>query len=264
MFGKAFISELDHRPDSERLDEIIRIIDNLGLPFTIQAYETGTNLFLDLGNSHHRVGVSCHYDTVDKAGGANDNGSAIAVCLNLINNFPVNDMHAPAMRIFFFDEEENGLRGSAAYIREFGINNIQSLINLELVGLGDQFALWPIHPGSAIPIATAFEANCKDMEIPTKRFDKIITNTADHVSFQKAGFSNVFTLTAISEKDIETAYHYFRAQEFDVDSATLWEIMRQAPVFEPYHRSSDTAEKLSDDTLSLATKMVWETVRSMQ
>jgi Zn-dependent M28 family amino/carboxypeptidase len=263
MTHKDLIKQLDNKLNYERLEIIIKQLDNLGVEYDKQKYSTGINLLVDLGKAKKKIGVSSHFDRVTNSAGANDNGSAIAVCLDIIKKFKEWGNEDVGLRIFFFDEEETGLKGSSAYIKERGTKDLIGLMNMELVGLGDQFALWPVDHATNGLILKAFEATSHQKKIPSKRFDQIITNTADHLPFQKAGLKDSFTITRISDRDIETAQHYFKALELKADRETLFEILSKAPIFEHYHRPTDTFEKLSEDSIAITSATIWETILVM-
>lgn len=165
-----------------------------------------------------------------------------------------------ALRVFFFDEEENGLKGSTAYVKERGVKDLIGLINMELVGLGDKFALWPVNEKNGTQILTSFEKVSKQKEITSMRFDQIVTNTADHLPFQNAGLQDYFTVTCISDKDIEVAQHYFKALELEVDKQVLFEILSSAPIFEHYHRPTDTFDRLNEGSIQMTSNAIWETI----
>jgi len=262
MTYKGFIKQLDHRPNIERLKIITDHLKQSGVEFFIQGYSTGTNLIVDLGEpfDRKRIGVSSHFDRVTNAGGANDNGSAIAVCLDIIKKFTDLKNEGIGLRVFFFDEEETGLHGSTAYVRENGMRDLKGLINMELVGVGDKFALWPVNAQSNGQILKTFEAVAQQNKITARRFDQIVTNTADHLPFRKGGLNDCFTITCISDQDLEAAVHYYRALEYEVDRQTLAEMLLKAPVFEHYHRPSDTFEKISEETLSMTSSIIWGTI----
>jgi Zn-dependent M28 family amino/carboxypeptidase len=258
------IKLLDNKLNYERLEIIIKELDKLGVVYDMHQYSSGTNLIVDLGGAKKRIGVSSHFDRVPNSAGANDNGSAIAVCLDIIRRFKAMNNNDMGVRVFFFDEEETGLNGSTAYVQERGIKDLIGLINMELVGLGDKFALWPVNENTNGQILTSFESVSEQKKITSKRFDRIITNTADHLPFQKAGLKDAFTITCISDKDIDTALHYFKAMEFGVDKQTLFEILSTAPIFEHYHRPTDTFDKLSEDSIRMTSTAIWETIVKVQ
>jgi Zn-dependent M28 family amino/carboxypeptidase len=258
------IRRLDNKLNYERLDIIIEQLDQLGVGYSKQQYSTGTNLFVDLGSSEKKIGVGSHFDRVQDSAGANDNGSAIAVCIDIIKKFKESEITDLGIRVFFFDQEETGLKGSTAYIKEYGIKDLIGLINMELVGLGDKFALWPVNESTDGRLLNSFELASCFRRIVSKRFDQIVTNTADHLPFQKAGLHDSFTVTCISDKDIVTAQHYFRALEFEVEKETLFEILASAPIFEHYHRPTDTYDRLNEESIQMTSATIWDTIVSVQ
>ena len=254
------IQQLDGKSNYERMEIITHQLHKLGVDYSRQKYSSGVNLIVDLGNGRKRIGVSSHFDRVQNSAGANDNGSAIAVCLDIIKKFMESKNDSFVLRVFFFDEEENGLKGSTAYVKERGIKDLVGLINMELVGLGDKFALWPVNERHGTHLLTSFEAVSKQKKITSMRFDQIVTNTADHLPFQNAGLQDSFTITCISDKDIEVAQNYFKALEFEVDKRVLFEILSAAPIFEHYHRPTDTFDKLNESSIQMTSDTIWETI----
>jgi len=88
---------------------------------------------------------SAHYDHLGRMGknvyfpGANDNASGVAMMLNLAEYYSKN---APEKSIVFmaFGAEESGIIGSQFYTENplFPLKNINFLINLDLLGTGDE------------------------------------------------------------------------------------------------------------------------------
>jgi hypothetical protein len=258
MKPTAIIQQLDHQSKANRLKILQQELDALGVPFQLQPYTTGLNMWVDLGEGEKRIGIGSHYDVVPGSGGANDNASAIAVCLDTITRYKTTNHSKPPLRIFFFDEEENGLKGSAAYVKQNGIHDLQGLINMELVGMGNQFALWPVKSTLKTPILQAFEATAKAQGIPCNRFDYIVTNTADHVSFRNAGLTDAFTVTCISDTDKRIATDYYRALEMGAEYDELVEILSNAPLFAHYHQPTDICQWLDDGIILRTAQTIWE------
>jgi Peptidase family M28 len=264
MTHRNLIRQLDNKSNHERLEIIINQLHRLGVDYYKQEYSTGTNLIVDLGKAKKRIGVSSHFDRVENSAGANDNGSAVAVCLDIIKKFKESKTNDLGLRVFFFDEEETGLKGSTAYIKERGIKDLIGLMNMELVGLGNQFALWPVgHEANGLILKT-FESISNQKKIAAGRFDQVITNTADHLPFQKAGLADSFTITCISDSDVETYQHYLKALESEADRETLFGILSKAPLFEHYHKPTDTFEKLDENSIRMTAATIWETILSIQ
>lgn len=254
---------LDGQPNATRSALIIEHLDALGARYVAQHYATGTNLVVDLGRASRKIGVGAHFDRVPAYPGANDNGSAIAVALDIVRRHQETSSEA-GVRVFFFDEEETGLKGSQAYVDKYGIGDLGGLLNMELVGMGDTFATWPVTAASGGPLLAAFEAVAQRQRVRCQRFDQLVTNTADHRPFRQAGLRDAFTITCITDQDVAVAQRYFQALAQQADQWTLWEILAQAPLFLHYHQPTDTHEKLSEATLAMTAAAVWETILATQ
>jgi Zn-dependent M28 family amino/carboxypeptidase len=260
---REIVKVLDDQPNALRRALIIEQLDALGVRCVAQRYSSGTNLVVDLGRTTGKIGVGSHFDRVLTSAGANDNGSAIAVCLDIIRKHQEAGSKA-GVRVFFFDEEETGLKGSRAYVQQYGTGDLAGLLNLELVGMGTKLALWPVDTAPSGPLLNTFEAVARRQGVHTSRFGQLVTNTADHVPFLRAGLRDTFTITCITDQDMAIAQHYFQAIEQQADLATLQEILAQAPLFQHYHQPTDTYEKLSEATLAMTSDAVWETILAAQ
>lgn len=227
------------------------------IDYAVQLYGSGENILVQPAESKPVVAVCSHVDMVPHSPGANDNASAIAVCMDLLSRLKTYRFNHIGVAVFFFDEEESGLKGSKAYVNEYGIRNLRALLNLELVGQGDQFALWPLDDTATGRMLTVVEAAAAEAHVLTRRFDQIITTTADYASFRRAGLQDAFTLTCVSDTDLDVAYHYSKALEFDVDKSVLQEILQQAPLFQHYHQPTDLSRHLSEDSLRMTADVTW-------
>ncbi len=256
------VRSLEGKSAYKRSEIIEQTLMRWGIAYEIHPYATGRNILVPSGMPQW-VGISSHFDTVAHSPGANDNASSIAVCLDLIRRNHIKPSRKMGIGFFFFDEEERHLRGSQAYVDQLGIHGMIGLINLEMVGQGDRLALWSLNEKNNGRVLKALESTANIENIFTRRFDRIVANTADHASFRKAGLADAFTVTCISEKDIEIAWHYYKAQEFDVDKATLREIISQAPLFQHYHQPTDTSEHLSEESLQMTAHVLWRTLQAL-
>ena len=256
------IQTLEKLPDHQRFEQIVQWLHEIGCPPKIQQYSTGKNIILSSAKSY-KIGIGSHFDTVPNCPGANDNASAIVVCHALAELYKNDPLDNLGVEFFFFDEEERGLVGSHAYLKKFGLNGLRGFLNLELVGMGNQFAIWPVDHNHDGRLLNAFERTCSASGIGYGRYDQVIMNTADHESFRDVGLEDSFTITCISNKDVEVAYHYYRAMEFEVDSKTLYEIIQEAPLFQHYHQPSDKSEHLTEECLSMTVSTIWETLKML-
>jgi Zn-dependent M28 family amino/carboxypeptidase len=83
--------------------------------------------------------IGAHYDTVAGCVGADDNGSGVAVLLEIAEYFSANPVKYP-IQLIAFDMEEYGLLGSAAYADKLKHENqkIRLMISLEMLGYCDR------------------------------------------------------------------------------------------------------------------------------
>jgi Zn-dependent M28 family amino/carboxypeptidase len=257
------IKHLDYKPNGKRREIIIDRLEELQVEYRTQEYGTGVNLVVDLGAGAKKIGISSHFDRIPESPGANDNGSAVAVCMDVIKKIRKEKNQEIGLRIFFFDEEETGLKGSSAYVREYGIKDMIGLINLELVGIGDKFAIWPVNLNSSGDLLELFEHSANSAKIETIRFDKIVTNTADHLPFRKGGLLDAFTITCISDKEIEAASQYYKAIQQGLDPAFLLEILAETAAFANYHQPGDSYEKIKEKSILITSSVIMDTIKNM-
>lgn len=262
MLLLSYIQALEGKSDNERLRIIQSCLDEWKIAYQLQPYGSGTNLFIKPNKSPY-IGISCHFDVVPFSPGANDNASAIAIVIELIRRNIASPTQQIGLQFFFFDEEEKQLKGSKAYIKEFGIEGMMGLFNLEMVGQGDRLALWEVESDAKGLLLETLEKTGKENGVPVLRFNKIVTNYADHMSFRGAGVNESFSITCISQKDLEVSLHYYKAQELGVDNSTLQEIMAQAPLFHHYHQPTDKSDYLSEQTLQMTAQTLWQTIQAL-
>ncbi len=149
------------------------------------------------------VVFTAHYDHLGMMGannifwGANDNASGTAMVLSLAKYFS-KDENRPKYSIGFmlFAAEESGLLGSKAYVENpvFPLNQIKSLINLDMVGSGSE--------GIALINGEANPELCAKIEKLNEAY-KYFTDirigkescNSDHCHFHKAGVPALFIFT---------------------------------------------------------------------
>ena len=248
----------------ERRDVIREALLNLGIPYKVQKYATGENIYVD-GGKGENIAIGSHYDCVAGSPGANDNASAVAVALDVLARIKDEPLKNIGLTAFFFDEEENDLRGSQAYVLEHGVKNLIGIYNMELVGSGEIVALWPVKNTDSSLLITTLRIQADNSIVPTFCFEELVTNTADHASFRMAGMADTaaFTLTTISGQDILVGKAYREARKRNSSMATLAEIIGQAPVFSNYHKASDSSDKLNEKTLRMVSDLLVATIRKL-
>jgi hypothetical protein len=114
--------------------------------------ESYQNLILNLwvdekGQDRAPILIGAHYDTVLASPGADDNGTGIAVLLELARFFSINKATDP-IRLVAFDLEEYGLLGSRAYADFLKQENqpLRLMISLEMLGYCDRSPNSQLYP----------------------------------------------------------------------------------------------------------------------
>lgn len=253
------IKVLEQLSDSERMVQIGKWLEEMGLSPEIQDFEGGVNMFLR-SEKPPRVGIASHYDTVPGTPGANDNCSAIVVCLEIARRYKEASFSTFGLDLFFFDKEETGLRGSKAFVKEYGTSEYLGLLNLEMMGKGSLFAIWPVEDQAEGTVLTAFEDACVEQGTSFIRVDQVVMNTADHESFREGGLADAFSITCISPKDVQLAMLVAEKRSQGVSEYELSDLFDEAPIFEQYHLPTDTHHHLSEESLQLTADALWKTL----
>ncbi len=260
-----FVRLLEGKSNEARKQTIEQILREWQVSYTLQPYTTGTNVFYKPATHLAYVGIGSHFDVVSRSAGANDNASAMAVALYILKQSLAYPFTNFQIAVFFFDEEENYLQGSDAYCEEFGVKDMLGLYNLELVGQGDKFALWSLDQQDKGILLETFEKTAHERQLTTFRFDQIVTNMADHVSFRTAGIipAEAFTITCISDLDLAVAGEYYMAQAEKKGFDSLFKILQKAPLFQHYHQPTDQSIHLSEQTLQMTAQTLWQTLQNL-
>jgi Zn-dependent M28 family amino/carboxypeptidase len=254
-----YVRQLESQPAEKRREIIQLHLDRWGVPYELLPYETGVNLVVTPLHPAF-IGISCHYDVVAGSPGANDNASAVAVTLEIIRRNQLYYTRRLGLQCFFFDEEELQLRGSRTFLEHYGLGKMIGLINLEMVGQGDRLALWSLNGEARGRVLKTFEAVAREQGVATERYDRIVTNYADHLPFREAGLADAFTVTCITGQDREVARRYYEALDQQAPLATLRSLLAQAPLFRHYHQPTDESSHLSESSLRMTADVVWETI----
>jgi aminopeptidase YwaD len=143
----------------------------------------GKNVVARMANSNTPALIlGAHFDSVPGSPGANDNASGTAAILEMARRLPPN----LADKVWFvsFDGEEDGLRGSQAFVEQLPTNVVEGLrgmLNFDMVGINDRLSLG----GSSQIIEAALSVAPNLGRFPAR-------GDSDHASFAAEGIPNVF------------------------------------------------------------------------
>jgi hypothetical protein len=153
---KAWLAELTGDRETTIDQKVVRITDRrsttnkelarrwierefgeLGYQMSRHRYEGGQSVVAELaGTSGKTLLLTAHFDTV-MTSGADDNGSGVVSALAIARALSSRGL-SDTLRVVLFDGEEQGLRGSRAYVRDLvasgGDRAVKGVFNIEMTG----------------------------------------------------------------------------------------------------------------------------------
>lgn len=154
---------------------------------SIQETKTSQNIIARSPQDDCQVIVGAHYDTVEAAPGANDNASGSATLLEIARVLDLADQEQGVCFVAFGAEETalSGSRHFVAALTSQGQPSLQTMVNLDMVGVGSEWQLM----GSPSLVEKI------DQEAAALGLDPMPTDShlsGDHVSFMNAGIPAIF------------------------------------------------------------------------
>lgn len=176
---------------AERLEGLLMALREEEIPFTLKRCRIGENwvenVHVEVGSGTPKVVIGAHHDSVDGSTGANDNASGVCVLLSLAKSWLQSPPGIP-LELVFFDREERVDKGSEAYVRDTGKENILAMVNLDICGYGDTIAIAPSRNLQSGLLAGAIGG----LDTVDYRF-QIVDHLppGDDVTFEKQGIPNI-------------------------------------------------------------------------
>jgi hypothetical protein len=222
---------IEHRQEARTY--LAALFTRLGLEPKRQAYSAdGENIYavLSCGKpSAETIVLGAHYDTVNGAPGANDDGSGVAAVVGVALEMTRVASRSRDIIFVFFDQEERGLVGSKAFAQMLKDENrvVHSVHTI------DQLA-WDSNGNRAVEIELPYEGAMELYQLasdgltPPVPLLAVSTASSDHSSFRHLGFKAV----GITEE-----YRHHDTTPF-------------------YHKPGDTFQTVNFDYLTSSTKLV--------
>lgn len=156
-----------------------------------QSNAIGRNIIAHLpGVTQPKLIIGAHYDSVEGSPGANDNASGTAVVLGLARN--LSPAIARQVWLISFDGEEDGLKGSAAFVDRATpqfLTALKGMINFDMVGVNDQLLLDSSGTFSTLLKHTPMLASTKSVAVDSSQF-----GSSDQASFKSQNVPTLFFL----------------------------------------------------------------------
>ena len=195
----AALSNKPHPVGSEehaRVGEYIRSqLTILGLTPEIQRTTVVSNIVARLkGTSGGKaVLLVAHYDTVPSSPGASDNGSGVAMMLEILRALKAGSPFSHDVMFLFSDGEEIGLLGAKAFVYQHRwAKEIAVVLNFEARGNSGPSIMFETSPENGWLIRQFASASPRPVASSLSHdIYKLLPNTTDFAIFKEAGFAGL-------------------------------------------------------------------------
>jgi len=192
-----YLQRLVQPTNAARFDALKKLLEEKGVAYTVHAFPgskesggvPGNNIVVTIGNGPRDLVVTAHYDAEKLADGTLvegvvDNGASTVALVKLAEAAKAMGLKHRLV-IVFFDQEELGLLGSAAWIKSIDKSRIDAVVNFDVAGYGDTVIYGGLKNDPSGKIGTAMEIVCLRRAVDCMRFP--IYPPSDDRSFAAAG-----------------------------------------------------------------------------
>lgn len=181
----------------DRASVIRERLGRMGISSITRSFDGGENLeirFAAAGESEAPVEsvlvLGAHLDRVAVGQGAVDNGASCAILIELARSLGERPPPVDVL-LLFFDREEDGLRGSRAWVRDHGeaLRSYRRVgyLNLDINAYGDTIFFGPHPRGGRLPALVRLASRREGLEaVGSARYPP-----SDNLSFSAAGLESI-------------------------------------------------------------------------
>jgi hypothetical protein len=233
----ADLGRFDQPSNEARFDALAGLLKSRGIAFDVEPFTVtprkndprpeGRNIVVTVNGREPEIVIGAHYDAVrmqngTMSKGAVDNAASVLILVRLAETLtrtrPKNHV-----RIVFFDMEELGLLGSAAYANAHGDRRTLVMVNLDVNAFGDTLMYGP-RTSSNDAAFQAMRETCLQVARGCVEFPQM--PPSDDLSFQKAGIATV-SMTMVPERQAHQLWLAINAaKESGLQSGFTPEILR--------------------------------------
>ncbi|MCS7081503.1 MAG: M28 family metallopeptidase [Bacteroidetes bacterium] len=248
-----YVRALEGKSGAERRQVILSYLKSWAVPYRLQPFDTvlartsdtlrGVNVIVSMGPAKRPAWiVGAHYDAAAGSPGANDNATGVAVLLGLIRFFHGRPLQEP-IAFHFYDLEEQGLLGSAHYVRSAERGEIRAMLNLDVVGEGEEIYVGPVGGGDDDWILPRLRRAVQGELFPLR--ERAFYPHSDHASFARAGLENL-SLSIVPRGDADRLAAWAQGRRSGASPRVLRRL----------HRASDRSAHLRSEALGTAWRVV--------
>ena len=265
-----WVKEVEGKNRFGREKAVIKILERNKINFYIEKYDflgqQGENIVIEFGSGKNEILVTTHYDVVSGSPGANDNGSCIAILIDVAKRLKKAKLKNK-VKVIIFDQEEPGCLGSRAYVRRHGFENIIGVYNTELCGMGDVVGVWPVTKDVSDSAALGvLRDTVKKLGYGLEEAAELPIFFGDHRSFRELGFKDAFCLSVVPGKDVEEIRRFVTiSKEKLVFRSLLGLVIKplgpKVPfMFQLYHSSEDKSKYLNESALQMMSRVIYSSI----
>lgn len=252
MFG--FVTVIQGKSRQERFEFVKNQLKKMDVGFftvpfdyrTVRGTDTldlgGEDIVARIGRGKYRVVVGAHFDAAEGSPGANDNGSGVAVVLELIKTMKSYAWNC-TVDFVFFDQEENGMIGSQFYIQRV-VDRFKhyGMINLDIEGAGDEVYVGPVGGGDDDFLMPLVRKTAKKTKFSLR--EKDFYPPSDFRSFANMHLENI-SISVVPKGDAELLSKMTRSGG-KVDANDTPKIMKIL------HTPNDRVDQMTPDALKIS------------
>jgi Zn-dependent M28 family amino/carboxypeptidase len=205
----ADVARMERETNEARFDAVAAMLTERGIAFEVETFTIephareprtrGRNIVVTTAGRTPEIVVGAHYDAARLADGtlskgAVDNAASSVILVRLAETLS-KARPKTRIRIVFFDMEELGLFGSAAFVRAHHDRQVRGMVNLDVNGFGDTVIFGP-RAGAGDPPFRALRSVC--LAIGSRCVEYPTMPPSDNLSFQKGGIPAV-SIATVSE-----------------------------------------------------------------
>ncbi len=268
------VRRLEGRNDPGWRDVVLEELKRLGWPFQIHEYrylgQAGSNIIVDVNpkKAGKQILLVAHYDVFGTSPGANDDASAIAVLLNAAARLQSEKLNKNVRVVFFDDEEptEYWRRpiGSSVYVGEYGVRNLDAVIDLEMCGIGDAVGIWPTEGAEDSVLLSVTKDLLAQRGVRFDTAAQVPGFYADYLPFREAGVLESICLTAFPWKERKKLFRFAVSGRSSLAlrylAWTYLHINTIPSIFRHYHSQMDGSQFLSESALEMMADVVHQLV----
>jgi hypothetical protein len=262
-----YVKLLEGRSNQDRQETLRRLLAVRGVPFSRMPFASfegsGENFVVDLGEGSRTLILVGHHDAVPGSPGANDDGSAVAILLDLLERLEPDPPRRLRVRLLFTGEEEKGYLGARAYVKSVPLDGVVGVLSLELCGIGDSLAVWDaLPPSDKTPVLKAFTSALEALGYRRDETYHVVGRIpvfgSDHRAFAAMGLPG-FGLSVVPSAEAEALRQFI----FSPLRSIFRLLVRRPRPFNTYHTVRDSSSTLEPSALARVSDALFALVRAL-